>query len=246
LALPSLPDSIYKVARDAYGRIGEDENEREGRKGNPRLDPNPQPRGIDPALQTIYASPNGPNNPTSLLQNWAGLSFTGVSPADPTLAVGPNHVIQMINNSTSSKYRMWNKTGTQLYEGLLSTITGITGGGDPVALYDQLADRFILTEFGNGTNFFYVAVSQTPDPGGPGYIYSFNTPDFPDYPKYAMWENMYTVTSNETVDNGIYAMDRTKMLAGNLTATMQRFFCSTYYWHRISSAYTRMLRRCYP
>ncbi len=223
LSLPALPDSIYKLSRDANGRIGEDENEREGRKGNPRLDPNPQPQGMDPALQSFYTGSNGPNSPSLLLQNLAGLSFTGVSPADPTLAVGPNHVIQMINNSTSSKYRMWNKSGTQLYEGLLSTITGVSGGGDPVALYDQLADRFILTEFGNGTNFFYVAVSQTPDPGGAWYIYSFSTPDFPDYPKYAMWENMYTVTSNETADNGIYAMDRTKMLAGNLTATMQRF-----------------------
>ncbi len=222
-ALPILPDSIYKPSRDANGRIGEDDNEREGRKGNPRLDPNPQPRGIDPSLQTNYATPNGPNSPLALLQNWPGLPNTAVSPADPTLAAGPNHVIQMINNSTSSKYRIWNKTGTQLYEGLLSTITGISGGGDPVAVYDQLADRFLLTEFGNGTNFFYVAVSQTPDPGGAWYIYSFSTPSFPDYPKYAMWENMYTVTSNESADNGIYAMDRAKMLAGNLTATMQRF-----------------------
>jgi hypothetical protein len=63
-----------------------------------------------------------------------GETYTSVVPADPCLAVGPNHVIQMINNSSSSYFRICDKNlNTILLSGqthkLLSAVTGVNGAG---------------------------------------------------------------------------------------------------------------------
>ena len=70
-----------------------------------------------------------------------------------------------------------------------------------------------------------VYISQTSDPvAGGWFIYDFTTPNFPDYPKYAVWPDAYYVSSNES-SSAAYALDRTRMLAG-LSATSQRFTIS--------------------
>jgi hypothetical protein len=75
--------------------------------------------------------------------------------------------------------------------------------GDPIVVYDQLEDRWILSQFttrglDDPALPFYncVAISQTGDPTGAYYRYAFITqadPDggyfFPDYPKYGVWTN---------------------------------------------------------
>lgn len=187
---------------------------------NENINPNALPMGVDPALQTDYAREAGERE---LLFNFAGMGYTGVNPADPCVDVGPNHVIQMINGSSGSYFRIWNKTGTQLYaQTYLDSYMGFPGGaGDPIVLYDELADRWLMSEFISGGNQLSVAVSSSPDPLGTWYIYSFSTPNFPDYPKYSIWNNAYIVTTNENL-SAVYALNRTAMLAGN-TATSQRF-----------------------
>lgn len=216
------PRIKFPIARDINGLIGEDEDGREGRKGNPAIDPNALPKGLDPRLQTFY-SPT-PADQHTLVQSFNGIGFTGVGPADPALAVGPNHVIQMVNNSTSSFFRIFNKTGGLLLGStLFSTIHGLAGAGDPIVLYDQLADRWMMSEFAPmGTNRLIVAVSTSPNPLGTWFVYSYTTPSFPDYPKYALWNNMYVVTTNEAT-NAVYALDRARMLAGLPAPTAQRF-----------------------
>jgi hypothetical protein len=56
---------------------------------------------------------------------------------------------------------------------------------------------------------------------GGWFLYGFITPNFPDYPKYAVWPDAYYVSTNEA-NPAAYALDRTNMLAG-LPATSQRF-----------------------
>jgi Bacterial pre-peptidase C-terminal domain/Secretion system C-terminal sorting domain/Fibronectin type III domain len=191
---------------------------------HPAINPNALPVGKDPALQLQYnEAADVANRTLSLANQFAGLGFTGVNPSDNNLASGPNHIVQMINNSSSSFIRIWNKAGTILVnQQLLSTITGVTGGGDPIVLYDQIADRWLLSEFGNGTNRIYIAVSQTADPTGGYFVYTFTTPQFPDYFKVGAWPGSYIITSNENAP-AVYAIDRTRMLAGAATATIQRF-----------------------
>ncbi|MEJ7675912.1 MAG: fibronectin type III domain-containing protein [Chitinophagaceae bacterium] len=110
--------------------------------------------------------------------------------------------------------------------------------GDPICLYDQLADRFILTEFANkpetGTEGLIFAVSQTPDPAAGWFVYFFSTDNtFPDYPKFSVWTDAYYATTNDFANGStyagstVYAFDKAKMTAGNTTATMQKFTLGT-------------------
>jgi hypothetical protein len=104
--------------------------------------------------------------------------------------------------------------------------------GDPIVMYDQLEDRWILTQFTTAGPQYYncVAISQTGDPTGAYYRYAFATGvNFPDYPKYGVWTNSYLLTTREfgpTVEYGIgvYALEKSRMLAGNPKARMVAFF----------------------
>ena len=217
------PEKNWKneVVRDNEGLIGERE-EFEDRL-HKSIDANALPKGEDPALQKLFTNPNN-NSPKALTQNYNGIGNQPLSPADPSLCAGPNHIIQMINGPSGAYFTVYNKNGTvALPQGYMDAITGISSAGDPIALYDQLADRYFISEFGKmPANKLIVMVSQTNNPLGSWYVYSFDTPQFPDYPHYGLWNNAYICTTNEG-DNAIYAMDRTKMLVGDLTATMQRF-----------------------
>jgi hypothetical protein len=108
--------------------------------------------------------------------------------------------------------------------------------GDPVVLYDQLANRWILTQFTtrglDDPNLpFYncVAVSTTSDATGSYYRYAFTTGfNFPDYPKYGVWKDTYTLTTREfgpTVEYGIgvYGLEKNKMLNGQPARAVSYF-----------------------
>jgi PKD repeat protein len=79
-----------------------------------------------------------------------------------------------------------------------------------------------MSEFASSGNHLCVYVSQDANPVSSGwYLYDFQTTNFPDYPKYAVWPDAYYVSTNEN-DPAAYALDREKMLLG-LPATSQRF-----------------------
>src|SRR5436189_3418677 len=101
--------------------------------------------------------------------------------------------------------------------------------GDPVVLYDQFVDRWLLSQFTTSglddpTKPFWncVAISTTGDPTGSYYRYAFQTSHFqyfPDYPKYGVWGDTYVLTTREfgpTIEYGIgvYALEKNKMVNG--------------------------------
>ncbi|MBK7678341.1 MAG: hypothetical protein IPJ29_02840 [Chitinophagaceae bacterium] len=186
----------------------------------------------DPLLQTN----NGRTEAASAIvgANFDGMGFTSVNPADPVSATGPNHVIQMINAASGAVVRIFDKTGSTVVNSfLLSDITNVQGAGDPIVLYDPIAGRWLLNEFGfsggvtSYINTLIFAISVTDDPAGAWYVYSFaDNSFFVDYQKIAIWHNAYYATSNDFntagtayLGSSIYAFDRTKMLAGDPTAT---------------------------
>jgi hypothetical protein len=172
--------------------------------------------------------------------NFDGQTFPNFAPSDNNLAVGPNHVIQIINHSNGSAFKIWDKSGTVLQASTtVSSLTGLSGSGDPVVVYDQLADRWLLTEFGKTGNVRYIntlilAISATSNPMGSWKVYSYVVSDngsayFVDYPKFAVWANAYYATSNDFntagtsyLGSSIYAFDRSAMIAGAPTAAMVR------------------------
>jgi len=152
---------------------------------------------------------------------------SGITPPDIIGAAGPNHYVQMTNVG----FAIYNKSGTLLFgPAATSTLFAGFGGlcettnqGDPVVLYDRLADRWLLSQFafagnGNAPPFFEcIAISTTPDPTGAYFRYAFQFNTFPDYPKIGVWPDAYYMSVNfqnfgEVV--GAVALERDKMLLG--------------------------------
>ena len=166
-----------------------------------------------------------------------GQGFSNINPADPSIAVGPNHVIQMINgNNGSALFSIYDKAGNTVFpQTYMDQLPGSSynGGGDCIAWYDQLTDRFIMSEFGDSSrtgikiNSLIMAVSVSNDPTGAWFIYEFYCdPFFPDYPKFGNWHDAwYGVTrdfSDQYLGNSVWAFDKNKMLAGAVNPTVQR------------------------
>ncbi len=160
--------------------------------------------------------------------NVAGLGFSGAFPPDTVGDVGLNHYIQAVN---VTNILILNKSGAVLAGPFqldsLWTAGGncASGAGDPIVVYDGLADRWLLAEFDapGGTEHLCIYVSQTPDPvSGGWFLFDLVTPQFPDYPKYGVWPDAYYASTFEGANLAAYALDRTAMLAG-LPTTFVRF-----------------------
>jgi hypothetical protein len=160
--------------------------------------------------------------------NIDGHDFSGVNPPDTVGDVGRKYYIQMINGRDGSIFTVYDKNNGSIVTGptdLDSLGTGVcaNGHGDPIVLYDQIAYRWILSEFadrGDETLCVYVSMTDDPTTGG-WYGYSFKADSFPDYPKYAVWPDAYYMASNQSSPT-VYAFDRQAMLAGE-PATFQSF-----------------------
>ena len=159
-------------------------------------------------------------NARALEQTFDGNGFTGVNPPDPTGDVGLNYYIQSINGNSGSIFSVYNKSNGSLVAGPINMETlgsgsCASGAGDPIVLFDEMAQRWLLSEFSSSGNYLCVYVSKTSDPvSGGWYAYSFQSPTFPDYPKYGVGVDAYYVGTNESSPT-VYALNRTAMLAGN-------------------------------
>ncbi|MDB4438944.1 thrombospondin type 3 repeat-containing protein [bacterium] len=173
---------------------------------------------IDPVLQK--SSPPPPSQNLQVTQSFDGLGFQGANPSDVNADVGPNHLIQMVNGNSGAIFQVFDKSGNILTGPFfLDNYLGFPGGlGDPIVLYDQEADRWMKSEFASAGNHLHVAISQTNDPLGCWHIYIYDTPNFPDFPKFGIWNDAYIISVNEFsggfVTQSVYALDRTKLLTG--------------------------------
>jgi hypothetical protein len=194
--------------------------------------PSSQPGQADQAVQAYVVSP---------LSATSGTSFDGVgegnpqffynvnaAPPDTTGDAGIDQYVQWVNSS----FAIFDKaTGTRLYgpAGGNTLWQGFGGpcetrnDGDPIVQYDQLADRWIMTQFAlqSGNYQQCVAVSQTADARGAWHRYAFSYAEFPDYPKLAVWPSAYFITFNMFGPSGasftggrVCAYDRVRMLNG--------------------------------
>ena len=81
---------------------------------HPVLNENALPKGEDPVRQIGEISSSVPTK--GVTQNFNGIGYTSVNPADPSVDVGPNHVVQMINGSSGAYLKIFDKTGNVLRE----------------------------------------------------------------------------------------------------------------------------------
>jgi hypothetical protein len=160
-----------------------------------------------------------------------------VAPPDTTGDIGPNHYVQWVN----LRYAIYNvvrdgsntitgftlqpgfpKNGNVLWQGFGGPCE-ISNDGDPIVQYDQIANRWVLTQFAVSSSPYTqcVAVSTGPDPAGTYYRYAYSYGiDFNDFPKVGVWPDAYYITYNmfrrgrTFVGNKVCALERDKMLTG--------------------------------
>ena len=170
-------------------------------------------------------------------QSFQGMSSLGTgAPPDPSGEAGPNHYVQ----ATNVGFQIFTKNGnTVMGPAKIDTLwAGVgdacenKGRGDPIVQYDQLAQRWVITQFAfdkvNNTPtapfFECVAVSQTADPLRGYFLYSFpmGNLSFPDYPHFGVWPDAYYMTvhlfqtgeAGQFQRLGVFAFDREAMLRG--------------------------------
>lgn len=160
-----------------------------------------------------------------------------VAPPDTTGDVGPNHYVQWVNlryaiytltRDASNNIIAFTpvpgfpKNGNTLWSGFGGRCQS-DNDGDPIVQYDQLADRWILTQFAVSATPFTqcVAVSTSPDPTGTYFRYAYSySRNFNDYPKMGVWPDAYYITYNmfrngsSFVGNQVCAFERAQMLVG--------------------------------
>jgi hypothetical protein len=166
-------------------------------------------------------------------RNLLGVAFV---PPDTNGAVGAKQFVQMVNVTIS----VYSKSGgLQLGPVLIHTLwTGFGGlcefgggppdftdGGDPVVLYDHLANRWLVSQLQYDSTFTHnaecVAVSTSSDATGSYNRYEFDfSPLFPDYPKFAVWPDAYynsvnIFSGNKFLGADACALDRNAMLTGS-------------------------------
>ncbi len=197
----------------------------------------PGPLVIDPVKQGSFGP--GPAAP-SAINNFEGVgNIDGVYPPDTNGDVGPNHFVQWVN----LHFQIWDKSGKSLYgpaagNSLWRGFGGpceTTNDGDPIVLYDSMADRWLMSQFAaSGPYGECVAISTTGDPTGSYYRYffQFSTSIFYDYPHFGVWPDGYYMSANRFtaffLGASAIAFNRAQMLNGQ-PATFQEFKTSTSY-----------------
>jgi subtilisin-like proprotein convertase family protein len=184
-----------------------------------------------------------PNVMPPTIVNFEGMNNTAngqlfgftVSPPDTNGDIGRTHYVQTVNLAV----QVFNINGSPLtapfkMSGLFaalgaSSLCSTDDDGDPIVLYDHLADRWMISQFALTPPFHQcIAISQTGDPTGAYFVYDFVMPNnyANDYPHFGVWPDAYYMTDNEFNSSltaftgaGAFAFDRAKMLVGDPTAT---------------------------
>jgi hypothetical protein len=240
VSLPVKFDKTPKPLREMFDTGERPEPTRGGKDFEPGR---PQPVGNRITPFTDPLADKSVGNPSALAEIKAATVGVPVDPAarvappDTTGDVGPNHYVQWVN----LRFSVYNltrdasnniiaftpavgfpKNGNTIWQGFGGRCQ-TDNDGDPIVQYDQLADRWILTQFAVSATPYTqcVAVSTTPDPTGSYFRYAFSySRSFNDYPKMGVWPDAYYISYNmfrngsSFSGNTVCAFERAQMLVG--------------------------------
>ncbi|MFL5680337.1 MAG: hypothetical protein ACJ77B_07030 [Chloroflexota bacterium] len=152
-------------------------------------------------------------------------SDTGLVPADPSVAVGPDHVVEFVNTAARFKNRQGGVTTPDMSLFDFFFLPDFTNNSDGRILYDSLHGRWLATELSwdcapeddvdgtalIGRGYIDFAISDNADPtlGWTSYYFVYND-SIPDYPapgtstdKVALASNVYEMTACNTFGDQI-------------------------------------------
>ncbi|MEO0423789.1 MAG: hypothetical protein AAF184_15735 [Pseudomonadota bacterium] len=199
----------------------------------PHLPPTFGERPAAPAEREVLTSANG--------IGFTGVFNTGVTPPDPHLAVGPQHVVVIVNGEIA----FYTKDGTRTFVDGIEGAAGFWGSVgasdfifDPEALYDATSGRFIVMAaeaFAPGArSYVLVAVSDDDDPNGDWFRYRFETTDTSgdlfDSPNIGVTDDAVIITGDGFGRGAVYAVyayDKASLLAGDPPAISRQFLFPT-------------------
>src|SRR4029079_13882982 len=210
-------------------------------RAEPRATRDPLSSGRADAVATTLAAPLAGVSTVvgfdgqSAADNRRVFGFAFVPP-DTNGAVGASQYVQMVNVTLAvySKrdgalqlgpvpiHALWRGFGGLCENGGESAF--YSDGGDPVVLYDHLADRWMVSQLQFDETFTNtaqcIAISTSSDATGSYHRYQFDFgANFPDYPKFGIWPDAYYNSINVFPGKGFAgaeacAFDRAAMLTG--------------------------------
>lgn len=178
-------------------------------------------QGKDPQTENDYFVRNRHEMEQSVRAAAATTVFdayaSGSQPTDPSLAIGPNHVMVVFNTG----FAIYDKSGNQLLGQTAPNPAIFPSGGccDLTVSYDNAADRWVLSFLGSGAQ---VAVSDGPNPlTANWFVYTIS--GIQDYQKLSVWSDGYYITENTGSANRLWALERDAMLVGDPNAQILGF-----------------------
>ncbi|MGJ8637673.1 MAG: GC-type dockerin domain-anchored protein [Phycisphaerales bacterium] len=184
--------------------------------GRDKTMPPPNMNGILPVGETVAMDRINVGAGTGT--GFEGIAQTEWSPPDPTLAVGPNHIVETVNAAIAFYDKNGNQTfsshlGTPGNPGFFETVGASSNFVfDPKCFYDHKSGRFVviaLETIGDTESWIDIAISDDSDPNGVWYKYRTfsvieigNSDYWVDYPGFGFDDNAFYVTGNLFLLNG--------------------------------------------
>lgn len=230
----------------------------------PQIQPSFRIGKLSPANPSIPPREDGPFSglragsqllaPRSNLDaKFPGIDATGWVPPDPNLAVGPGHIVEVVNSDIA----WFNKaTGAKQFQVSMAPVPGPTEGFfeslnpsdfvfDPKCFYDQVSGRFFVVALeldqGGQASKALVAVSDDSDPNGVWHKYRFEammnvngTPTWLDYPGFGCNKDALIVTGNQFgFSSGFYGVQvitvpKAQILSGAVASQTQTLLASSF------------------
>ena len=162
-----------------------------------------------------------------------GLSMNGWYPADPDIAVGPSHIVEVVNSSVAIFDKLGVNTFTQTFATMFAGLAETGNLFDPKVIYDRYNNRFVLVVIEKQTSpkisKLLVAVSDDADPNGVWHRYRFESAvtvateecwlDYPGFgynqDGYVFSGNLFTFVGNQWRSASTIVVPSAALLAGS-------------------------------
>ncbi len=177
------------------------------------------PQFPTPPIEEPNTLPVGTNSDTiergAVQARFPGITATGWTPADPNIAVGPGHVVQVVNtdiawfdkNTGVKQFQVGMEPLPGAAEGFFESLNPFQFVFDPKCFYDRNTNRFFVVALelddATQTSKALVAVSDDSDPNGTWHKYRFEAKltvngnaSWMDYPGFGCNKDAIVVCGN--------------------------------------------------